>query len=78
MSQAICPVLLAQPCEGDVQRHGADQGIILDLLAGGQCCNLLLLVQVGHREVLAVALQTANTLVYVCLASACKPGTQIE
>jgi len=65
VSEAISPVLLAQPCKGDVQRHCADQGVILDLLAGGQCRNLLLLVQVGHREVLAVSLQTTNTC---CLA----------
>jgi len=77
VSEAICPVLLAQPCECDVQRHCADQGIVLDLLARGQCRNLLLLVQVGHREVLAVSLQAANTFVYVCLAIACRQQTHL-
>ena len=33
VSEAISPLLLVQPCEGDVQGHGADEGIILDLLA---------------------------------------------
>lgn len=48
VSEAISPVLLAQPSQGDVQGHCADEGIVLNLLARRQSRDLLLLVQVCH------------------------------
>lgn len=48
VSEAVSPVLLAQPGEGDVQGHRADEGIVLNLLARRQSRDLLLLVKVSH------------------------------
>lgn len=60
VSQAISPLFLAKPCQSDVQGHCADESIVLNLLARGKRGNLLVLVQVSHREVLSISLQVAQ------------------
>lgn len=78
MSQAISPLLLAKPRQGDIQRHRADESIVLDLLARGKCGNLLVLVQVSHGEVLSISLQAAPETCEMTMPVALKLSVEFD
>ena len=78
VSQAVGPLLLAKPRQGDIQRHRADEGIVLDLLARGKCGNLLVLVQVSYGEVLSISLQAAPETCQLRTPVALEPPVQVD
>lgn len=54
--ELVCPLLLSQPLECDIQWRGRDECIVLNLLPVFQRHNLLVLVQLGHLEIRSVFL----------------------
>lgn len=58
--EAISPLLLAAPLEGDVQGHGGDQGVVLDLVTVLQRHSPALPVQVSDTVVRAVPLHQVS------------------